>query len=149
MKQAAKLSRRKTLTLTLGALSAPVLPACKPRAAPQNAEQVATQAIEQGTKQAAPLKPGRLTEKTIRAPIPERNYSRKYTAPKGKYDIETLTYNAAQRQYHVYKPVRPPRAVLLLLHGSNRNGASLVDKWKRLADTHSILLVAPDSANKA
>jgi len=38
--------------------------------------------------------------------------------------------------------------VLLLLHGSKRNGASLIDKWKRLADKYNILLVAPDSLNR-
>lgn len=38
-----------------------------------------------------------------------------------------------------------PAPLLLLLHGSGRNGASLTDKWKDLAKKEGIILVAPDA----
>jgi Tfp pilus assembly protein PilF len=36
---------------------------------------------------------------------------------------------------------------LILLHGSNRVGLSLADKWKELADQEGFIVVAPDSIN--
>ena len=37
----------------------------------------------------------------------------------------------------------------MLLHGSNRDGLSLVDKWKRLADAEGVVLLAPNSVDPA
>jgi len=38
-----------------------------------------------------------------------------------------------------------PAPLIVLLHGSGRNGLSLVDKWKDLATKEGIILVGPDS----
>lgn len=38
-----------------------------------------------------------------------------------------------------------PAPLIVLLHGSGRNGLSLVDKWKDLAAKEGIILVGPDS----
>jgi len=38
-----------------------------------------------------------------------------------------------------------PAPLIVLLHGSGRNGLSLVDKWKDLAKKEGIILVGPDS----
>jgi len=38
-----------------------------------------------------------------------------------------------------------PATLIVLLHGSGRNGLSLVDKWKDLAAKEGIILVGPDS----
>jgi predicted esterase len=35
----------------------------------------------------------------------------------------------------------------VLLHGSGRNGLSLVEKWKDLASKEGIILAGPDAAN--
>jgi len=40
-----------------------------------------------------------------------------------------------------------PAPLLLLLHGSGRDGMSQLDQWKALAEKDGIVLVAPDSAN--
>jgi len=40
-----------------------------------------------------------------------------------------------------------PAPLLLLLHGSGRNGQSLMDKWKDIGVKEGIVLVAPDAIN--
>jgi poly(3-hydroxybutyrate) depolymerase len=40
-----------------------------------------------------------------------------------------------------------PAPLLVVLHGSNRNGLSLVEKWKDLAVKEGIFLVGPDAIN--
>ena len=110
------ITRRKSLKFCLSApLTLPLttaLPACKPQVSK------------------APLPEGIYTEKSVRLPTPKRN--RGYKAPQGRFPVKTLTYDGNKRQYHAYKPnkQKPPQSVLLLLHGSNRSGASLVDKWQ-------------------
>jgi predicted esterase len=37
--------------------------------------------------------------------------------------------------------------MIVMLHGSGRNGLSLVDKWRDLAKAEGIILVGPDSSN--
>ena len=123
------IDRRTSLKLSLSFLTSTSLLACSPASAP-----------------------GRLTVTEIDPPIKAEAYKPGYKAPKNKFDVQSLNFGDVQRQYHAYKSRRhkvAPKTVLLLLHGSNRNGASLIDKWKRLADQHNILLVAPDSANKS
>jgi poly(3-hydroxybutyrate) depolymerase len=40
-----------------------------------------------------------------------------------------------------------PAPLIVLLHGSGRNGLSLVEKWKELASKEGIILVGPDAAD--
>ncbi len=42
-----------------------------------------------------------------------------------------------------------PAPLLLLLHGSGRDAASIFDPWQSLAKKERIVLVAPDSLNRA
>lgn len=42
-----------------------------------------------------------------------------------------------------------PAPLIVLLHGSGRNGFSLVDKWKDLAEKEGIILAGPDSTDPA
>ncbi|HEX5704577.1 MAG TPA: alpha/beta hydrolase-fold protein [Pyrinomonadaceae bacterium] len=55
------------------------------------------------------------------------------------------------RAYYLFVPDKltkdRPAPLLLLLHGSGRNGVSLVDKWKDLAKKEGIILVGPDAIN--
>lgn len=98
------------------------------------------------------IAPGQLTLTEINPPIKAEDYKSGYKAPINKFDIQILNFGKAQRQYHAYKSRHHnlvPKTILLLLHGSNRNGASLIDKWRDLADQHNILLIAPDSTIKA
>jgi len=56
------------------------------------------------------------------------------------------------RTYYSYVPdsVREeqPAPLIVFLHGSGRNGLSLVEKWKGLASKEGIILAGPDALNK-
>jgi poly(3-hydroxybutyrate) depolymerase len=64
---------------------------------------------------------------------------------------EVTQLGGRARAYYLFVPDKltkeQPAPVLLLLHGSGRNGASLVDKWKDLAKKERIILVGPDAIN--
>lgn len=62
---------------------------------------------------------------------------------------ETIDSQGHKRTYYLVVPeqatVEHPAPLLLLLHGSGRNGLSLVEKWKDLAVKEGIILVGPDA----
>ena len=62
---------------------------------------------------------------------------------------EITNLGGKARAYYLFVPDKltkdRPAPLLLLLHGSGRNGFSLVDKWKDLAKKEGIILVGPDS----
>ena len=66
-----------------------------------------------------------------------------------KPEKQTITSLGAERTYYTFVPERltAPAPLLLLLHGSGRDGMSQIDEWKALAEKEGIILVAPDSAN--
>lgn len=61
----------------------------------------------------------------------------------------SITFQGKSRTYYIFVPESGsgPKPLLLLLHGSGRNGMSLIDPWKGLAEKEGIILVAPDSLN--
>jgi poly(3-hydroxybutyrate) depolymerase len=70
-----------------------------------------------------------------------------------KIKKETIKSDGKNRVYYLFVPeivnAEHPAPLLILLHGSNRNGLSLVEKWKDLAIKEGIILVGPDSLNSA
>jgi poly(3-hydroxybutyrate) depolymerase len=64
---------------------------------------------------------------------------------------ETIESQGKKRTYYLVVPdqatVEHPAPLLLVLHGSGRNGLSLVEKWKDLAIKEGIVLVGPDAIN--
>lgn len=65
--------------------------------------------------------------------------------------IEKLTFASGgiTRTYYLYVPEKAAAGnapLLLLLHGSGRNGLTLADPWRRLAREEGIVLVAPDAS---
>lgn len=66
-----------------------------------------------------------------------------------KPEKQTITFEGAARVYYTFVPEKPaaPAPLLLLLHGSGRDGMSQIDEWKSLAEKEGIILAAPDSAN--
>jgi poly(3-hydroxybutyrate) depolymerase len=65
--------------------------------------------------------------------------------------VEKLTFASGgiNRSYYLYIPEKAAAGnapVLLLLHGSGRDGRTLVDPWQRLAREEGIVLVAPDAS---
>lgn len=75
------------------------------------------------------------------------------TCAKGKSSKETIVSGGQKRTYFLYVPEgldpRAPAPLIILLHGSNRDGKSLIEKWKELADTERIILAGPNSANSS
>ena len=68
---------------------------------------------------------------------------------KAKPAKENIEFEGRHRTYWVFAPdnLNSPAPLLLLLHGSGRDGLSLVDPWRSLAEKMGIVLVAPDSYN--
>ncbi len=62
---------------------------------------------------------------------------------------ETFESQGKKRTYYLLVPdsatAAHPAPMVLLLHGSGRNGLSLMDKWKDLGVKEGIILVAPDA----
>jgi poly(3-hydroxybutyrate) depolymerase len=63
----------------------------------------------------------------------------------------TLKTTSGERTYYLFVPENvdksKPVPLLVLLHGSGRNGLSLVDRWKELAAKEAFIIVGPDSLN--
>jgi poly(3-hydroxybutyrate) depolymerase len=68
-----------------------------------------------------------------------------------KVSKQTMRSGEKDRTYHLFVPdnVSPSKPVplVVLLHGSNRNGMSLVEKWTDLAKREGFIIVGPDSIN--
>lgn len=62
---------------------------------------------------------------------------------------ETLTVDHAgqERRVHLYVPQGGdgPRRSMLLLHGAQRTGRSMLDMWQAAADRSGVVLIAPDA----
>jgi poly(3-hydroxybutyrate) depolymerase len=62
---------------------------------------------------------------------------------------EVTNLGGKARAYYLFIPDKltkdHPAPLLVLLHGSGRNGASIMDKWKDLAKKEGIIVVAPDA----
>jgi poly(3-hydroxybutyrate) depolymerase len=70
-----------------------------------------------------------------------------------KVTKESIVSEGKKRTYYLFVPenlsASKPLPLLVLLHGSNHNGLSLMDKWKGLAEKEEIILAGPDSSNSA
>jgi len=66
-----------------------------------------------------------------------------------KVQKATLQFEGAKRTYYLLVPSvatpEHPVPVVVLLHGSGRNGLSLMDKWKDLANKGGFIALAPDA----
>lgn len=66
---------------------------------------------------------------------------------------ELIESQGKKRAYYLFVPEKlsasKPLPLLVLLHGSGRNGLSLAEKWKSLAEKEGIILAGPDSSNPA
>jgi poly(3-hydroxybutyrate) depolymerase/lipoprotein NlpI len=70
-----------------------------------------------------------------------------------KIEKDSLNSGGKKHTYYRYVPqnlsASTPAPLLILLHGSNRNGLSLVEKWKDLAAAEGIILAGPDSLDSS
>lgn len=64
---------------------------------------------------------------------------------------ELITSRGKTRAYYLFVPEKlnpaTPPPLIVLLHGSGRNGISLVEKWKDLAKKEKVIIVGPDALN--
>jgi poly(3-hydroxybutyrate) depolymerase len=62
---------------------------------------------------------------------------------------ELITSKGKERAYYLYVPstVKGPAPLIVMLHGSNRTGATLVEKWKDYAKKENIIIAGPDATN--
>jgi poly(3-hydroxybutyrate) depolymerase len=64
---------------------------------------------------------------------------------------ETVTSRTKPRVYYLYVPpsipADRPAPLIVTLHGSTRNGKTLLDAWKDLAEKEGIVLAGPDSTD--
>jgi len=62
---------------------------------------------------------------------------------------ELITSNGKTRPYYLYVPatVKESAPLIVMLHGSNRTGVTLVEKWKDFAKKEAIILAGPDALN--
>lgn len=71
--------------------------------------------------------------------------------PAEKIIKESIRSQGVERTYYLFLPdkVNPatPAPLVVLLHGSGRNGLSLVEKWKELAKKEGVIIVGPDAVS--
>jgi poly(3-hydroxybutyrate) depolymerase len=64
---------------------------------------------------------------------------------------ELMTSGGKTRVYYLYVPstikAGTPTPLIVTLHGSNRTGITLVEKWKDLAKKEGIIIAGPDATN--
>src|ERR1041384_6708085 len=76
-----------------------------------------------------------------------------FSSAYAKDDItkELITSNGKTRAYYLYVPstVKASAPLIVMLHGSNRTGVTLVEKWKDYAKKEQIILAGPDATNLA
>ncbi len=62
---------------------------------------------------------------------------------------ELTTSKGKTRAYYLYVPstLKGPAPLIVMLHGSNRTGITLVEKWKDYAKKEGIIIAGPDAMN--
>ena len=62
---------------------------------------------------------------------------------------ELIKSNGKERAYYLYVPstLKGPAPLIVMLHGSNRTGVTLVEKWKDYAKKENFIIAGPDATN--
>ena len=73
-------------------------------------------------------------------------------APKDDITKELITSNGKKRAYYLYVPptvtAESKAPLIVMLHGSGRNGITLVEKWKDYAKKEGIIIAGPDASTQ-
>jgi poly(3-hydroxybutyrate) depolymerase len=76
-------------------------------------------------------------------------FASSYSLQGQKVIKESIRSAEKDRTYYLFVPDKidqsSPVPLVVLLHGSNRNGLSLVEKWKDLAKNEKFIIVGPDA----
>lgn len=64
-----------------------------------------------------------------------------------KISKQQFTSRGSKRTYHLFVPegLKGPAPVLIVFHGTGRNGLSVVEKWRDLAAREQFIVAGPDS----
>lgn len=81
------------------------------------------------------------------ADVPRAGRDPSYDEPGAIGETLNLDHAGQQRQVHLYMPQGDsgPRRSILLLHGAQRTGLSMLDMWRAAADRTGLVLIAPDA----
>ena len=62
---------------------------------------------------------------------------------------ELMTSGGKTRVYYLYVPstIKGPSPLIIMLHGSNRTGVTLVEKWKDYAKKEGFIIAGPDATD--
>ncbi len=93
---------------------------------------------------------GELREETLIPPIPASQYKAPYHENKTDQKTHTVIIDGRHRTYQAYLPPNAApglRPAIVVLHGANRSGASVVERWKSVANMYGIILIGPDGTN--
>src|SRR5215470_18508458 len=68
-----------------------------------------------------------------------------------KITKQTIEFAGKKRVYYLYVPdnVASKPALIVTLHGSGRDGLSLVEKWKDMADQEGFILAGPNAMDSS
>ena len=71
------------------------------------------------------------------------------TSSTSKITKQTIEFGGKKRVYYLYVPenVASKAPLIVTLHGSSRDGLSLVEKWKDIADQEGFILAGPNAMN--
>ena len=76
-----------------------------------------------------------------------------WAAPPDKIVKESFGSGGRTRSYYLYVPdgvtEAAPAPLLIVLHGSGRNGLSLVERWRDLAKKQKLIVAGPDAVDPA
>lgn len=102
---------------------------------------------------AAPVPPGRFSSVTRRGLSPaEQPAGYSYepgSSVRRAARQAVISHNGQQRTIQIAaQPGRSAAPVVFLLHGSGRNGLSMIDMWLPVARQKGVVLIAPDSPRK-
>jgi predicted esterase len=94
------------------------------------------------------IRPGTLLERRrgfLTPAIPDKF---DYT-PSAEIARQSTRYQSDGLSWHALVPPGDAAApVVMLLHGANRDGLSMLDMWQRVGRTRSVVLIAPDAPGK-
>jgi poly(3-hydroxybutyrate) depolymerase len=101
-----------------------------------------------------PERVGTMAEREVVLPEPARSTPYVYDAPEDAGTAHVFAHKryfgmgaAQERQWYGFGPtIGAPRAAIVLLHGSNRSGRSMIDMWREVALRNDLVLIAPNAA---
>ncbi len=92
------------------------------------------------------IKPQTLVTKQYEPFISPARYNRKYVENENGQHKHNFRANGVLREYNVYMPENLGGGLhpaVFLFHGGQRTGASMIERWKSLADKKKFIIIAP------